>query len=79
MFEKTVYQCPKCHAVIRQEIEDEAEVDCLSCGKLYRVMLDKGSGKVGFIEVAVKEIPETRSPGMVFLEGTQEACRCVPE
>jgi len=58
MFEKTVYQCPKCHAVIRQEIEDEGEVDCLSCGKRYRVILDKRSGKVGFIEVEVKEAPE---------------------
>lgn len=58
MFEKIVYQCPNCGAVVRQELEDRQEFDCLSCSRRYNVMLDEESGKAGFIEVTDKEIPE---------------------
>jgi len=58
MFEKITYQCPNCGAVVRHEIEDRQELDCFSCSRRYKVMLDKDTGKAGFIEVDRKEIPE---------------------
>lgn len=58
MFEKTIYHCPNCDAMVRQEIKDEEEFACQSCGRRYKVMLDRETGKAGFIEAAEKEIPE---------------------
>jgi len=58
MFEKTMYHCPGCDAIVREEIRDGMEFACQSCGRRYSVMLDKQSGKVGFIELAKKEAPE---------------------
>ena len=58
MFEKTMYHCPGCDAIVREEIRDGMEFACQSCSRRYSVMLDEQSGKVGFIELAKKEAPE---------------------
>ncbi len=58
MFEKTIYHCPNCDAIVRQELQDEDEFACQSCSRRYRVMLDRDTGKVGFVEAAEQEAPE---------------------
>ncbi len=58
MFKKDFYQCPVCSADIRQKIEDDCEVECLVCKRRFQVMFDKISGKVGFIDLNKKKIPE---------------------
>lgn len=58
MFELEYYQCPGCKAEIQGKIEDGAQLDCLYCRRQFRVMVEQESGKVGFVEVVEKELPE---------------------
>lgn len=58
MFEQTVYKCPSCGSFIRQKLTDDEEIQCASCRRHFRVLLDDSSGKAGLIDLTAKNVPE---------------------
>ena len=58
MFEQQFYRCPGCGTKARYAVEDGQDISCLSCGRRFRVMLDKDTGKVALVEITGEETPE---------------------
>jgi len=58
MFEQASYRCPGCSSVVPKRVEDGDEFNCAACGRHFAVVMEPHSGKVGFVEILEKPIPE---------------------
>ncbi|MHC4646305.1 MAG: hypothetical protein ACYTBJ_12460 [Planctomycetota bacterium] len=58
MFETRYYTCPNCRAEIHGKLEDGAETTCRYCSVRFKVLLDEETGRIGLVEVGVKELGE---------------------
>lgn len=51
MFELQTFYCPSCGTGIHEKLTDGDEYICTICGKIFHVLIDENSNKVGFVSV----------------------------
>lgn len=58
MFELHTYRCPDCSAQIHESLSDGQRLECLTCHRSYRVLLDESTDKVGFVSLDTTAVQE---------------------